>query len=328
MTITVAILAVEECMASAIAGSIDLLHTANRVTAAMGKKNLPRFDWKVVSVSGLSVKTGNGMLQAVDCSIKGLRNVDVVYIPGMSVIDETRLINIIESNSPLLPWLVKCATAKKLITSSCTGTFFVAEAGLLQGKQATTGWPVEGLFAARYPDIRMNSSELLVKAGSVISAGAATSYQDLMLEVIRRFTNNRVARLTARFLLLDNSRHSQAAFRVSSAREFTDPVVHKARELMQKNLSNPLQISELAAQLNISDRTLIRRFKSVTGHGPNATLQNLRIDKAKWLLESTEKSHECVANSVGYVDVSSFRRLFKRKIGMTLGDYRKRFKAK
>ncbi|MES9930248.1 MAG: helix-turn-helix domain-containing protein [Candidatus Thiodiazotropha sp. 6PDIVS] len=325
-TITVAIVVIEECMASAIAGTIDMLYAANRIIEAMGKQQLPRFEWKVVSVSGLPVKTGNGMQQAVDCSIKGVRHVDVVYIPGMSVIDETRLVNILENNRPLINWLAKRAAGKCLITSSCTGSFFVAEAGLLQDKQATTGWPVEGLFAARYPDIQLNSSELLVVAGSILSAGASTSYQDLMLEVIRRFSHSRVAHLTARYLLLDSSRHSQAAFRVSSVRKYDDPVVTKAHELMQKNLSDPQQVPELAAHLNVSDRTLIRRFKYATGQGPNACLQNLRIDRAKWLLESTGKSHESVANSVGYTDISSFRRLFKRSIGMTMGEYRKRFR--
>ncbi|MCG7869367.1 MAG: helix-turn-helix domain-containing protein, partial [Candidatus Thiodiazotropha taylori] len=226
----------------------------------------------------------------------------------------------------LVNWLTSLSTSNSLITSSCTGSFFVAEAGLLEDKQATTGWPVEGLFAARYPDIQLQSSELLVAAGSIISAGASTSYQDLMLEVIRRFSNSRVAHLTARYLLLDSSRHSQAAFRVSSVRKFDDPVVTKAHELMQKNLSDPKQVPELAAHLNVSDRTLIRRFKSATGQGPIACLQNLRIDRAKWLLESTGKSHESIANSVGYTDISSFRRLFKRTIGMTMGDYRKRFR--
>ncbi|MEW8525544.1 MAG: helix-turn-helix domain-containing protein [Candidatus Thiodiazotropha endolucinida] len=327
-TVTVAIVAIDECMASAIAGSVDMLYAANRIIDAMGKKELPRFEWKVVSVSGRPVKTGNGMLQAVDCSLKGVRQVDVIYIPGMSVIDETRLVNILENNRPLINWLARRAAGKSLITSSCTGSFFVAEAGLLQDKQATTGWPVEGLFAARYPDIHLNSGELLVATDSILSAGASTSYQDLMLEVIRRYINSRVAHLTARYLLLDSSRHSQAAFRVSSARKYEDPVVTKAHELMQKSLSDPLQVPELAARLNVSDRTLIRRFKSATGQGPNACLQNLRIDKAKWLLESTGKSHESVANSVGYTDISSFRRLFKRSIGMTMGDYRKRFRSR
>jgi transcriptional regulator GlxA family with amidase domain len=147
-----------------------------------------------------------------------------------------------------------------------------------------------------------------------------------MLEIIRRFINGRVAHLTARYLLLDSSRHSQAAFRVSSTRKYDDPVVRKAHELMQKNLNNPLQVPELAARLNVSGRTLIRRFKSVTGQGPNACLQKLRIDRAKWLLESSGKSHENVTNSVGYSDISSFRRMFKRSIGMTMGEYRKRFR--
>ncbi|MBV2121647.1 MAG: helix-turn-helix domain-containing protein [Candidatus Thiodiazotropha sp. (ex Ctena orbiculata)] len=325
-TVSVAVVVIEECMASAIAGSNDMLYAANRIIQAMGKRHLPRFEWRVVSVSGRPVKTGNGMLQAADCSLKGIDQVDVVYIPGMSVIDETRLISILENNRPLVNWLTSLATGKSLITSSCTGSFFVAEAGLLDNKQATTGWPVEGLFAARYPHIQLQSSELLVAAGSIISAGASTSYQDLMLEVIQRFSNSRVAHLTARYLLLDSSRHSQAAFRVSSVRKYDDPVVTKAHELMQKNLSEPQQVPELAAHLNVSDRTLIRRFKSATGQGPIACLQKLRIDRAKWLLESTGKSHEGIANSVGYTDISSFRRLFKRTIGMTMGDYRKRFR--
>ncbi|MEW8586443.1 MAG: hypothetical protein AB2531_11825, partial [Candidatus Thiodiazotropha sp.] len=79
-TISIAIVALDECMASAIVGSIDMLYAANRIIEAMGKRELPRFEWKVVSVSGRAVKTGNGMRQAVDCSLKGVGDVDVVYI--------------------------------------------------------------------------------------------------------------------------------------------------------------------------------------------------------------------------------------------------------
>ncbi|MCG7866553.1 MAG: hypothetical protein JAY74_09300, partial [Candidatus Thiodiazotropha taylori] len=129
-TVSVAVVVIEECMASAIAGSIDMLYAANRIIEAMGKRHLPRFEWRVVSVSGRPVKTGNGMLQAVDCSLKGIDQVDVVYIPGMSVIDETRLVSILENNRPLVNWLTSLSTSNSLITSSCTGSFFVAEAGL------------------------------------------------------------------------------------------------------------------------------------------------------------------------------------------------------
>lgn len=325
MDVTIAIVLIEQCMASAIAGSIDMLHVANRVTQALGRDDLPVFHWQLVSVSGRPVRTGNGSVQAADTSLEGLKKADIIYIPGMSIIDEAELLGVLDNNQSLVSWLAERAASGCLMTSSCTGSFFLAESGLLDGKAATTGWPVAQLFTSRYPNIRLQDDQMLVDGQSVICAGASTSYQDLMLEIIKRFSSSRVAHLTARYLLLDVNRKSQSAYKVARHQKYDDPLINKAHVLLLRHLNKPLQVPEMASSLNVSDRTLIRRFNKATGHGPNTHLQNLRIDRAKWMLETSRKSHEQVANSVGYSDICSFRRLFKRSLGMTMGDYRKRF---
>jgi len=325
MSIRIAIIALDQCLASAIAGSIDLLHAANQIGSSLRHDNSSIFDWKISSISGEPVCTSNGSMQQVDTRCSYLRRSDVIYVPGIALIDEARLVNILTLNQSVIRWLSGQATRGRLIASSCTGAFILAEAGLLDGKSATTAWPVTDLFTARYPDVALRSDQILVDSGNIITSGSANSYQDLMLAIIQRFTTEKIARLTARYMLVDQGRCSQSAYRLRSEDIPTNPLVRAAHKIIHASLDRSLPVTHIAEQLNVSERTLIRKFKQNTGSGPNTYIQNLRIDHAKYLLETTSLPHEDVAQDVGYSDTSSFRRLFKRKTGMTLGDYRKRF---
>ncbi|MCB1874787.1 MAG: helix-turn-helix domain-containing protein [Chromatiales bacterium] len=324
-TIEVAIVLVERCLGSAVIGAVDLLLAANRASQHLDPERPPLFRWRLTSEDGRPVTTGNGYPQAVDCDWNSLGRVDLVYLAGIAEIDEALFLPILQRNQALQSWLRLKAAQNVVLASSCTGSFFFAEAGLLQGRKATTAWSVSALFARRYPEVDLQPDALLVQDGSVLCAGAATSYQDLLLALIRRFGGRRIASLVSRYMLVEYQRESQAPFRMSTELHYDDPLIVAAAEQVRTRLKEPLSVDTLAEHLHVSNRTLIRRFRKATGESPLAFIQQQRIESAKRLLELTALPLEEIVQRVGYADISTFRRLFKRITGLTPKVYRQRF---
>jgi transcriptional regulator GlxA family with amidase domain len=213
-----------------------------------------------------------------------------------------------------------------LVAASCYGTFVLAEAGLLKGQPATTTWWLANDFQQRYPDIRLNADKTLIDSGRAITAGAMTAHTDLSLHVLRRLGGAALARSVSSIMLVDGARTSQRPF-MSVQKNYAEPLIQRAIEWMTQNLAKPASINDLANAMHISYRTLNRRFVEITGIAPLAYLQALKIEKAKELLEGTGGDFEAITAKVGYEDVSSFRRLFKRSTGLSPAQYRRQFKG-
>ncbi len=214
--------------------------------------------------------------------------------------------------------------AGTLVAASCYGTFVLAEAGLLNGKQATTTWWMEKEFRERYPEVLLDADQTLTDDGSVITAGAMTAHTDLSLQVLRRLSGVSVARGVGSIMLVDGAKSSQRPF-MTVQRSFSDPLIQRAAEWLVANLDQPVAIEALASEMHVSYRTLNRRFLDITGLSPLSYLHGLRIERAKELLECTPQGMAEITLAVGYEDVSSFRRLFKRSAGITPARYRQQF---
>jgi transcriptional regulator GlxA family with amidase domain len=315
-------------MGMVISGALDMLQTANAITRVLHPTEKPVFEYKIVSELGGPITTYNGYPQAVDGSWNSITSVDIVFIPGVGVIDETQLTKLLAENQSLITWLQCMSENNSLILSNCTGSLFLADAGLLDGKPATTAWPLSRYFATRYPEVELKPDALLTESGNFICSGSAMSYQELILYAIKRTLGGQLAKLCSRYLLVDGSRRSQASYRVLIQPEGKDPLIDKATSLIQKHAKVGISVADLARSLNVSSRTLIRKFKLITGINPLEYMQQHRIELAKELLETTDQSLDEIIWQVGYSDNSSFRRLFKRATGLTPNDYRKRFVVK
>jgi transcriptional regulator GlxA family with amidase domain len=213
-----------------------------------------------------------------------------------------------------------------LVAASCYGTFVLAEAGLLKGLPATTTWWLANEFQQRYPDIRLDADKTLIDSGRTITAGAMTAHTDLSLHVLRRLGGAALARSVSGIMLVDGARTSQRPF-MSVQKNYAEPLIQRAIEWMMQNLAKPASIDDLANAMHVSYRTLNRRFVEITGITPLTYLQALKIEKAKELLEGTSGDFEAITAKVGYEDVSSFRRLFKRSTGLSPSQYRRQFKG-
>jgi len=326
---TIRIWVYDGVLASGISTPVDVFMAAN-VYASRGLADPGRpfepYTWRVESMDGRPVRTASGQVVPVDGKIDGRARADVVVVTAPFVGDMDAFIARRDLVGDLAHHLRRRHRAGSLIATFCTGAYILAEAGLLDGRVATTHWARSSDFARRYPKVELRAREILTEQENILCSGAVTSFLDLAVRLVEKLSGPRLADITARSLLIDTGRSSQAAYAVRlQAHGHADPVVARAQRAMEEALADPPRLSDLAARLAVSERTLHRRFRQAVGESPLAWLQDLRIEAAKQLLASSDLGYESVGERVGYADPSAFRLLFKRRTGLTPREYRRQF---
>ncbi len=321
----IAFVAIENCLSSSITGPVDLFTAANMIARLRNKTKKRVFEWSVVSENGDPVKTFNGYHQEVDQSWDALEDCDLIIIPGFAEVTIDLLLETLKANQPLINWLKKQAKKDTLIAGNCSGNFTMAEAGLLNGHPATTTWWLTDFLSERYPEILVQPDAILTASDQFICSGTAMSCLDMGVYLIERLAGQSLAKLTARYMLVDVNRNSQAPYRLPVPQNQQDRFILKARRQIRRNLKNVITVQRLAEEMNVSTRTLIRKFKTQTGQTPLAYIQKQRIEAGKELLEDSDLPLDEIVSRIGYQDSSSFRRLFKRETGLSPREYRKQF---
>jgi transcriptional regulator GlxA family with amidase domain len=233
----------------------------------------------------------------------------------------------IQSLEPLIRWLGERASAGSCVGTSCTGSFLLAEAGLLDGRVTTTHWRAAQAFRDRYPQVILRESELVVEDGNLVCSGGAVSYIDLALHLVRRFAGPSLAMQCARMLVFDPGRDRQSPYHAfDPPKAHGDSKVLKAQEWLEANYWQPVDLDLLAGRLGMSLRNLKRRFKAASGQTITGYLQHTRIAAASDRLASSDRPIQQIIFEVGYLDASSFGRMFRESVGVTMGEYRRRFR--
>ena len=230
------------------------------------------------------------------------------------------------ASAPHLRWLVTQHGAGTILCSVCAGAFLLAEAGLLNGRSATTHWIHARSLAARFPAIRIDTGRLVIDDGDVITAGGVMAWVDLGLNLIERFLSPSVMLATARFFLVDAAGREQR-FYCSFAPQLGhgDKPVLKIQHWLQQHIAASPSVAAMAARASLGKRTFLRRFHRATGMTPTRYLQYLRVGKARESLEFSMSTVNEIAWTVGYEDPGSFRKVFQRIMGLSPGHYRRRF---
>ena len=227
---------------------------------------------------------------------------------------------------PCLDWLRECHSQGVTLASVCGGAFVLGEAGLLHGRRATTHWLFANQLRERFPAISVDTDQLLIEDGDIITAGGVMAWIDLCLRLIHRYAGPTVMLETSRFFLVDPPGREQR-FYSAFAPNLThgDDLILQAQRWLQVNYAQAQGVAELAEQALLSERSFLRRFQKATGQKPTEYLQNLRVAKAREALEFTKDTVNEIAWKVGYEDPGAFRKVFRRIIGLSPGDYRRRF---
>jgi transcriptional regulator GlxA family with amidase domain len=314
-------------LASSVAGCIDVFTAANAVwTERNGLGKGPPLQWRVESLNGEPVQTASGLIVSVDGPINARAAADAVIVAGPLVANIERFFERTEVLNPLYAALRRQHERGVLLASYCTGSFILAEAGLLDGGVATTHWAKAKVFAKRYPEVDLRVSEILTEQNNILCSAAVTTALNMALRIVEKFAGRQVAVETARMMLIDSNRAPQSSYAVMQEEpQHADALVARAQRFMEKSLKQGFNLGELARHLAVSERTLNRRFKDALGAAPLQYLQSLRVDVAKRLLQMGGLTVDVVGARVGYCDLSTFRRLFKRETGLSPRDYQRRF---
>ena len=323
----VSIIAFDECQASAISILIEALRVANLHWSQTNTEDEPPFSWQTVSWDGKPVQAMAGLTISVDASKEQLKDTDLVFVPAIRSDDLTSLNDSVETLNEIWGEILKGHHNQNgYIAANCSSTFLLAETGLLDNRTATTSWWLANRFKRSYPKVNLKPEKLVTKNQRLFCAAAFSACLNLGVEIVSEFLGRQAAISCARILLIDVNRLTQLPFaNIQDQVKHNDELVLRAQSRLMSDLTNSVNLEKFAKSLGVTSRTLTRRFKSATKETPNEFLQNARVERAKRLLESTNMSTSEVTVRVGYDDVSSFRRLFIRKTGISPREYRKRF---
>lgn len=311
------LLALEGCPLSSVSGPMEILTLANSLVPEER-----RMDISIVGEASAQINGVGGVQLKAHCSLADIDQTDLLIIGAIGHPAQRSD----SFNQDTLSWIQRQYQQGAQVVSICSGAFVLAASGLLDGKLATTHWACEQLFRQRYPKVNLQSEQMITQDGKLCCSGGASAFQDMTLFLIRQHYGDQIAHICAKSLLIDLDRHTQqqyASFQPS--RKHQDSIVHGLQDWLKDNATRSFSIADLAIKVSLSERQLKRRFKQATGESPLVYIQALRMEFAKFELETTDLQVEKVSNESGYEDVRFFRQLFKRYTGLSPSEYRSKF---
>jgi transcriptional regulator GlxA family with amidase domain len=322
----VCVVLLDDGYASTALMPIEVFHSAGALWRELkGEAPEPRFRVVTASIDGRPVRSPYaGLTMAPQLAIAEVEKADIVIVPTSGLELDEKLVE----NSALLPWLRKHYAAGAYVAGVCMGAAYLAEAGLLDGKRATTHWAVAADLRKRYPLVDWRADHFVTEDSRLLCSGGLTAAADVSLYLVEKLCGHEVAVQTAKALLLSMPRTHQAGYAVLPlSPPHGDDRIRNVEAFIQARYADDIGNEQLAELACMSERTFLRRFKAATGRVPAGYLQAVRIEAAKAMLELETAPVQTVAQNVGYEDVSFFRTLFKRETGMTPGEYRTHFAA-
>ena len=309
------VLALDGLFDTGLTAMLDAFTLANRFSSGA-----TRFDLTIVGMRR-RVRSGQGFLVPTQAVTQDLKP-EWVVVPALNTGRPEPLIaalgrrDVIQAQAQLRKWHAEGAQ----IAASCIGTFLLAEAGLLDHREATTTWWLAPLFRQRYPNVLLDETRMLVPTDVGVTAGAALGHLDLALWLIRK-ASPELSALVSRYLLAD-IRSSQAPYIIPNHLAQADPLILRFERWARDHLREGFSLQKAASALATSARTLQRRCEAVLGKSPLSYFQDLRVERAQSLLHGSGLDLDAIAAEVGYVDGATLRALLRERLGRGVRELR------
>jgi transcriptional regulator GlxA family with amidase domain len=324
----IVLLAAEETSPSVLYGLYDVLYSVGAVfpDMTMGEPGPEALDVRIAAAGADPFRCIGKVVVEPHASIEEIDRADAVIVCDMyTAIDVPPRGKYPRETA----WLRTMHAGGTLICSVCSGSLVLAEAGLLDGRDAAAHWAYDDLFRRCYPKVKMRQDSVLCRseeAAGIVTAGAVTAWQDLAIYLIARFCGQQQALHTAKIFLLSIHEDGQLPFAAMTRRpNSADKLISDCQVWIAENYASANPVQHMIAHSGLTPRTFARRFRAATGYQPIDYVQALRAEEAKQILETEDVGIDEIAEAVGYDDPASFRRMFKRKAGLTPAAYRKKF---
>lgn len=312
----IAIVVFDQLQSLDVFGPVEVFDIANRIAGG------DAYSVELVASTAEPISTTSGVRILPDRAMGAVRgSIDTLMIAGGTGVRAAT------KDAPLVRWVARTSARARRTCSVCTGAFLLAEAGLLDGRRATTHWGSCDELAARYPTVRVDPGPIYIREGAISTSAGVTAGIDLSLALVEEDLGAIVARDVARWLVLFLKRPGgQAQFSAPlDGPVASRPRLREVQEWIATHLEGDLTVPVLAAHAFMSERHFARAFRDELGTTPAAYVERLRVDRARSLLESTDAPIESIADSCGFGTVETFRRAFQRRMGASPGQYRDRF---
>jgi len=327
----ICIVAVPETSGAVLYGLFEVLTGFGASWAEImgASRNPAQFDVRIVAASGAPFTCLGGVPVIPHASLREIDYADVVIVTDLGVNPE-RCHN--QKWPEVKRWLDRIYHAGGTLCSVCSGSVMLAGSGLLDDKPATTHWAYADHFRRFYPRVKLEAGRILVSAGEegrIITSGGMASWEDLALYLITRYYGEAMAVHAAKLYLFGDRSEGQLVFAaMSKPKRHEDAEIANSQHWLAEHYDMPNPVTEMVKRSGLAERSFKRRFKLATGYTPIDYVQTLRVEEAKHLLETTTDAIDLISRQTGYEDPTSFRRLFKRRTGVTPGRYRQRFQSR
>jgi transcriptional regulator GlxA family with amidase domain len=319
----VTVVLLSDGLASTAIVPVEIFHAAGALwNTLQGAPAEPAFRVRTVSLDGGPVDSPYRLGIQPEGALDDVGRTDIVIVPTSGLDLDLKLVE----NSALLPWLRRHYEQGAYIAGVCMGAAYLAEAGLLDGRIATTHWAVCDRLAARWPKVRWKPELFVTEDSRVLCSGGLYASMDVSLYLVEKLCGHEVAMQCAKALLLPMPRVHQSGYAVLPvSKPHDDERIRKVEAILHQNFREDITSETLADHAGLSLKTFVRHFKEATGQLPAAYVQALRVEAAKAMLEREPRPIQSISSDVGYDDVAFFRSLFKRFTGMTPAEYRAHF---
>lgn len=316
----ISILVPHEAVPAAIVDPRYMFMAVNQFLKDAGKE--PAFNVELVGLTK-QVPLNNGAFSVnTDKLCKTIDKTDLVIIPALAGDLKTAL----ELNKEFIPWIIRQYNNGAEVASLCVGAFLLASTGLLNGKACSTHWLSANDFRKMFPEVTLTDGSIITEADGLYSSGGASSYWNLLLHIIEKYTGREMAIRASKFFAIEIDRKSQSPFIMfNGQKKHEDEPIKLAQEFIEKNLSEKIVVEDLAAQFAIGKRHFERRFKKATNNTPAEYIQRVKIEAAKKQLENTRMNVNEVMYAIGYADTKAFRNVFKKITGLSPIDYKHKY---
>ncbi|MEU6097643.1 GlxA family transcriptional regulator [Streptomyces sp. NPDC047079] len=303
-----------------VSGPLEVFDTVNRLMA----EGASAYGLQCVSPDAPSVATSAGLVVQADPLEAAEGEIDTLLVPGGPGVKEAL------TDTSFVTWIKRAAARSRRVASVCGGAFLLAEAGLLDGRRATTHWAFGEQMARRYPEVTVDPEPIYIRDGPYITSAGVSTGIDMALALVDDDLGAARALEVAKYLVLYFKRPgAQTQFSMVLDTQLTDrEPIRGVQDWIQENLHRTLPVSELAQRASMSPRHFARVFGQTVGMTPGQYVRRLRIARARQLLEATDLSVRQIASRCGFTAIETFLRAFAAVVGLTPAQYRHHFQLR
>jgi transcriptional regulator GlxA family with amidase domain len=305
---------------SCIVGAYEIFTSAANYWKRSGRNQTFK-----IEIAGLSKRTAfeHGLITVKPhCQVHDIKKTNLVIVPSVARDYQKAM----KGNKQIVEWILEQYSNGAEVATMCTGTFMLASAGLLDGRNCSTHWSSAETFKTLFPRVNLQVEQLITDEHGIYTNGGAFSFLNLVIYLVEKYFDRPTAIYCSKVFQIEIDRQSQSPFSIfTGQKQHSDEMVQKAQAYIESNVEEKISMEGLSSLFAVGRRNFDRRFIKATGNTPVEYAQRVKIESAKKSLETSRKTINEVMYAVGYTDIKAFRELFRRITGMSPLEYRNRY---